>query len=71
MLGARVLGPSAVLARWRLGDGAVLAIAVNLGDSVVALAHPTRGPVVETRAGALVRHGLGAHATAVFIEEPA
>ncbi|GBQ62379.1 malto-oligosyltrehalose trehalohydrolase [Ameyamaea chiangmaiensis NBRC 103196] len=33
-LGARALGSSAVLAGWRLGDGARLSIAVNLGEDV-------------------------------------
>jgi hypothetical protein len=54
-----------------MGDGAVLTISVNLGDSAVALVRPTGRPVLETRAGALVRERLGARATAVFIEEPA
>ena len=70
-LEATVLGPSAVLARWRLGDGAVLAIAANLGESAVALARPSGRPVFETRAGALADERLGARTTAVFIEEPA
>ena len=70
-LDATVLGPSAVLARWRLGDGAVLAIAANLGESAVALARPSGRPVFETRAGALAGERLGARTTAVFIEEPA
>lgn len=35
-IGATVLGAGAVEARWRMGDGAVLAIAVNLGSDAVA-----------------------------------
>lgn len=70
-LDASVLGPLAVLARWRMGDGTVLAIGVNLGDSSVALARPTGRPVLETRAGALAGAELGARATAVFIKEAA
>jgi malto-oligosyltrehalose trehalohydrolase len=31
-LDARAVGPAAVVARWRLGDGKVLTIAVNLGE---------------------------------------
>ncbi|SDP99108.1 maltooligosyltrehalose trehalohydrolase [Ectopseudomonas guguanensis] len=36
-LGAQVLGDGAVLARWRLGNGPALSIAVNLGTSAVPL----------------------------------
>lgn len=36
-LAAEALGEGAVLARWRLGDGAELAIALNLGADAVAL----------------------------------
>lgn len=70
-LDASVLGPLAVLARWRMGDGTMLAIGVNLGDSSVALARPIGRPVLETRAGALAGAELGARATAVFIKEAA
>jgi maltooligosyltrehalose trehalohydrolase len=35
-LGAEVIGPAALNARWRLGDGATLSIVVNLGDTDVA-----------------------------------
>ena len=35
-LEAEVIGPAAVVARWRLGDGTVLTLAVNLGDRPVA-----------------------------------
>jgi maltooligosyltrehalose trehalohydrolase len=36
-LGAQVLGAKAVSAAWRLGDGAVLSLAINLGDKPAAL----------------------------------
>ena len=36
-LSAEVVGPKAVLARWRLGDGAVLALATNLDARPVAI----------------------------------
>ncbi len=35
-LGARVIGTGAVEARWKMADGATLAIALNLGDGPVA-----------------------------------
>ena len=56
-LGARALGDGAVVARWRMGDGAVLAIALNLGAEPVPFTLPaarelfTLGPARE--AGAL------------------
>ncbi|HYZ35043.1 MAG TPA: malto-oligosyltrehalose trehalohydrolase, partial [Crenalkalicoccus sp.] len=31
--GARAVGPAAVIARWRLGDGSVLLLATNLGEA--------------------------------------
>ncbi|MDB5777463.1 MAG: malto-oligosyltrehalose trehalohydrolase [Herbaspirillum sp.] len=36
-LGARVFGPGAVGARWRMGDGTTLSIVINLGEIDVAL----------------------------------
>ncbi|MEG8054582.1 DUF3459 domain-containing protein [Sphingomonas aerolata] len=35
-MGAEAIGPAAVVARWTLGDGAVLTIALNLGEDPVA-----------------------------------
>jgi 1,4-alpha-glucan branching enzyme len=70
-LGATAIGPSAVLARWRMGDGAVLTIATNLGTAPCAVASPP-GPLVhESRQGAAaqIRDGyLPAATTAVFLE---
>jgi maltooligosyltrehalose trehalohydrolase len=40
-MGAEAIGERAVVARWRMGDGAVLTIALNLGDEAVVF------PVVE------------------------
>jgi maltooligosyltrehalose trehalohydrolase len=36
-LGAEVLGPAAVKARWQMADGMVLMMAMNLGDAPVAI----------------------------------
>jgi maltooligosyltrehalose trehalohydrolase len=33
-----MLGPAAVVARWRMGDGMTLAIALNLADTALTLA---------------------------------
>ena len=38
--GAEVIGPKAVLARWRLGDGSQLSIVTNLGTGTVAFKTP-------------------------------
>jgi maltooligosyltrehalose trehalohydrolase len=45
-LGAAAIGPAAVLARWRLGDGAVLTLAVNLGDAAVTVDLPQAEPLL-------------------------
>ncbi|AHI25266.1 Malto-oligosyltrehalose trehalohydrolase [Komagataeibacter xylinus E25] len=42
-MGARAIGPKAVVARWRMADGAVLGIALNLGDAPVDLPDPLPG----------------------------
>ncbi len=36
-LGAQAVGPKAVVARWHMGDGAVLSIAVNLAAEEVEI----------------------------------
>ncbi|MGV6871872.1 malto-oligosyltrehalose trehalohydrolase [Pseudochelatococcus sp. B33] len=51
-LGAEAIGPAAVAARWRLGDGAILTIVANLGEDAVVTA-PAAGPLLfESREGA-------------------
>ncbi|MGY6770267.1 malto-oligosyltrehalose trehalohydrolase [Komagataeibacter sp. NFXK3] len=42
-MGAQVLGTGAVFARWRMGDGAVLSIALNLADAAVPLPDMPQG----------------------------
>lgn len=63
-LGADVLAEKALFARWKLGDGETLAIALNLADTPVALADAPQGKVIfETpaRARDSTSHGeLGA-----------
>jgi maltooligosyltrehalose trehalohydrolase len=34
---SKAIGPSAVVARWQMGDGAILAIAANLGTEMLEL----------------------------------
>ena len=43
--GADVLAEGAVLARWRMSDGARLTIALNIGDQEVHFAAPDREPI--------------------------
>jgi malto-oligosyltrehalose trehalohydrolase len=72
-LEAKVIGPAAVVARWRLGDGTVLTLAVNLGDSPVATG-PLRGRTIfATRdaVGVAAPAGtLDACSTVALLEQP-
>jgi maltooligosyltrehalose trehalohydrolase len=71
-LKASVLGPAAVEAAWRLGDGSVLTIVVNLGAQEVAFgAEPPGRMLFESAAGAGARVHCGAlpaHAAVAFLE---
>ena len=49
-LTAEVIGPKAVVARWRLGDGAMLTMASNLGAEPVPLDLPA-GPLLFANSG--------------------
>ena len=51
-LGAHAVGEKAVLARWRLGDGAELTIAINLGAEATSCLLPSDPLLFESRAGA-------------------
>jgi maltooligosyltrehalose trehalohydrolase len=65
-IGAQALGPSAVLAQWQLGDGAVWSLATNLGSEPCTFVKPPgRLLFGETREGE-----LGAHTTVAFLEPP-
>jgi maltooligosyltrehalose trehalohydrolase len=70
-IGAAAVGPKAVAARWRMGDGTVLSIAVNLADTPAqialdAVANPsgadllfeTEGALASLDAGHLPAHGF-------------
>ena len=39
-ISAEVIGPKAVCARWKLGDGTILTIVTNLGNQTVAFDRP-------------------------------
>jgi maltooligosyltrehalose trehalohydrolase len=70
-LGAEVIGDKAVVARWKLGDGETLSIALNLDDKAVALKDQPQGKVVfETPSRAqdgASKGELGAHAFVAWI----
>ena len=66
-LGAEVIGPRAVVARWTMGDSAILTVASNLGTEAVALASP-RGEPIFTTLPASVEGWLLATSTMVYLE---
>jgi maltooligosyltrehalose trehalohydrolase len=68
---SRILGPAAVLVRWRLGDGAILGIATNLGRAAVPFTPAAGKLVLDTPKAALADGQLAAASTAVFLQEPA
>ena len=74
-IGARAVGEAAVLARWRLGDGAVLAIACNLGAEGADCGPVAAGEVLfEGAAGAadaLAGGTVPPRCTVALIETPA
>jgi len=76
-ISAKAGGPACVAARWRLGNGAVLALVSNLGRTDCAVEPPVEALsgdlLFETRAGASedVRAGrLAGPATVAFLEPP-
>jgi maltooligosyltrehalose trehalohydrolase len=70
-LGATVIGEKALVARWRLGDGETLSVALNLGGTPVALAEAPPGKLIfETpaRAQDRVKRGeLGEYTFAAWL----
>ena len=67
-LTAEVVGPKAVVARWRLGDGAILTLASNLDVDPVPMDLPAGRLLF---ANSAMRHDrLPGHCTCAFVEEP-
>ena len=60
-LGAEAIGPKAVIARWRLGDGATLTIVTNLGSEAVPFEIPAGRRLIAT--------GDNSPTSAVWLEE--
>ncbi|MBV8576708.1 MAG: DUF3459 domain-containing protein, partial [Acetobacteraceae bacterium] len=71
--GASVIGPKAVVARWRMGDGALLTIAINLDETPVQIG-PLAGEMLYgtgERMTKIVPEGaLPGYTTAVYLAEP-
>jgi maltooligosyltrehalose trehalohydrolase len=65
-LGASVVGPLAVGARWRMGDGRVLRIAVNFGDAAVSIDAAGAAPFFASD-GSAVRGSLAPAACAAWL----
>ncbi len=73
-MSAKAIGPACVAARWRLGNGAVLALVSNLGRDDCAVDPQTGDLLFESRAGASedVRAGrLRGPATVAFLDPAA
>ncbi len=67
---ATAIGPAAVKASWRMGDGAVLTILVNLGREPCDTALPHGTPIFATH-GAIVPGTLAGFSTLAFLDSPA
>ena len=65
---ARPIGDAAVSARWRLGDGTVLAMATNFGEQPCTVGRSRGDCLFASRDGALDGEWLGGRSTVVFLE---
>ncbi len=67
---ATAIGPAAVKASWRMGDGATLTILTNLGSDVCKVALPAGMPILAT-GGPIVPGILTGFSTLAFLDTPA
>jgi maltooligosyltrehalose trehalohydrolase len=67
-LGADVIGPAAVVARWRMGDGAVLILACNLASDPCPFARAPGEIIFASREGAAAHADLTGHTTIAVLE---
>ena len=67
-IGGEVVGPAAVIARWRMGDGAVLSIATNLGAEDRHSAIPAGPRLFTTEPAPAARDTMPARSTTVVLE---
>lgn len=66
-LDSQVLGPAAVLVRWRMGDGGILAVAINLGAEPATIDTPSGKQLFATSDKAITDGKLAARSTGVFL----
>ena len=72
-LGAKAIGPFAVRAEWRFGDGALLTIATNFDRDAVPVGRLPGDLLFESREGAAEKAGAGelpGRTTIAFLERP-
>ncbi len=67
-IGGSVAGPAAVIASWRMGDGATLTIATNLGGEDLRAAMPPGACLFSTHPDAVGSGTLPARSTTVLLE---
>jgi malto-oligosyltrehalose trehalohydrolase len=67
-LGAEVIGPRAVVARWVMGDGSLLTVASNLGNEAQALPQRPGGELIFSSSPGDVIGWLLAASTMAFLE---
>jgi malto-oligosyltrehalose trehalohydrolase len=65
---SQVLGPAAVLVRWRMGDGAIVALAANLGSEPAAIGSIEGKLLFATSEKAIGDGKLAGRSTAAFLE---
>ncbi len=72
--GAEVIGPKAVVGRWRLGNGSLLTLAINLGGTPVPIG-PLTGEMLyatgENMTRVVPEGALPSFTTVAYITEPA
>jgi len=68
-LEAQSLGRATVVARWRMGDGSRLTIALNLDSEPCPCTLPEVPPIFESRPGAADHGRLAAQSAAAFLED--
>jgi maltooligosyltrehalose trehalohydrolase len=70
--GASAVGPAAVVARWRLGDGTLLTLACNLGEREAPLAEHAFGQLLFESDRDVAKHAragtLASYATVAFLD---
>jgi maltooligosyltrehalose trehalohydrolase len=69
-MGGEAVGPAAVTARWRMGDGSILGMATNLGAEDQPSVWPRGACLFSTHPQAVASHTLPGRSTTVLLEPP-